>query len=135
MIPSYFVRLKKLPLTPSGKIDRKSLTGQQEKKAKNKYEAPRGPIEVKMADIWRKILGIKKISRNDNFFDLGGDSLKAIKLLSALRIFEEDLTLNEIFQNKIFMDLAQSIKNKIIKASSIYEKLSNLSHEKKSSRK
>jgi len=79
MIPSYFVQLEKIPVTPNGKVDIRALE-QYDKfiDIGTVYEAPRNFIEAKMASVWEEILGIERIGVKDNFFDLGGDSIKAI---------------------------------------------------------
>ncbi|UCH93376.1 MAG: amino acid adenylation domain-containing protein, partial [Candidatus Aminicenantes bacterium] len=79
MIPNYFVRLEKIPLTPNGKIDRKALPGPEPAKSREKYTPPRNRLEEKLQDIWSNILNIEKnsIGIDTGFFELGGHSLKA----------------------------------------------------------
>ncbi|MFH0891595.1 MAG: amino acid adenylation domain-containing protein, partial [Candidatus Falkowbacteria bacterium] len=114
MIPAYFIHLEKFPLNANGKLDRRALLPPAEKDLfKRKYEAPSGPIEEKLTAIWREVLGIKKISRHDNFFDLGGHSLKAIRLLSRInRELAVDLPLKDIFLYPILLNLAEKIGEK-----------------------
>ena len=86
MVPAACVRLDSLPLNPNGKIDRQSLPPPQE----SAYEAatsepPRTPKEAAIAALWTEILGREHIGRDDNFFDLGGNSLKAVRMLASLR--------------------------------------------------
>ena len=100
MMPSYFVQIEKIPLTPNGKVDGKALPGPGIKKS-DEYEAPRDEIEKKLVDIWSGVLGIEKekIGINDNFFHLGGHSLKANLL--ATKIFKEfnvKVLLSEVFR-------------------------------------
>ncbi|RTZ29485.1 amino acid adenylation domain-containing protein, partial [Paenibacillus polymyxa] len=113
MIPSYFVRMEKLPLTPNGKIDRKALpvldsnvnTGVE-------YVVPSGEIEEKLALLWRDILGIEKVGRNDNFFMLGGHSLKATSLVARIhKEFNIDIPLKEIFKTPTILEIARYIKD------------------------
>jgi len=115
MIPAYFVRLDKFPQTATGKIDLKKLPLPTEKDLeKKKYEAPRGTTEKRLAMIWQEVLGIKKISRHDNFFDLGGHSLKAIRLLSRInRELAVDLPLKEVFQYSTIKNLARIIAGRV----------------------
>lgn len=87
MVPSDVLILDSLPLTPTGKIDRGVLrrsvgTRPTEKRA---YVAPRNETEKVLAATWARILALERVGVTDNFFDLGGDSLVAIRLLSALR--------------------------------------------------
>ena len=72
MVPSAFVKLDAMPLTPNGKIDREALPAPDaDALVKHVYEAPQGPVEEVLADIWQELLGVEKVGRHDNFFDLG----------------------------------------------------------------
>jgi amino acid adenylation domain-containing protein len=85
MIPSYFIPLERIPLTPGGKVNREVLSSREVKPGTGEeYIAPGNEIEEKLAGIWSKILGIKKerIGKNDDFFKLGGDSLKSMILVN-----------------------------------------------------
>ncbi|HLP61372.1 MAG TPA: non-ribosomal peptide synthetase, partial [Candidatus Deferrimicrobium sp.] len=106
MIPSYFVRLEKMPLTPNGKLDRKALP-KPGLDAGVSYAAPRNEIERKLVELWAEILGKDGIGIDDNFFELGGHSLKATVLVS--RIHKESnvsLPLTELFRNPTIRGLA-----------------------------
>ncbi|HLP60983.1 MAG TPA: condensation domain-containing protein, partial [Candidatus Deferrimicrobium sp.] len=83
MIPSYFVTLERIPLTANGKIDRSKLP-EPLVKIEKIHALPRNKTEKDLADIWQNILGLKKIGIEDNFFDAGGDSIKAIRLISQI---------------------------------------------------
>ena len=111
MIPKYFTRLPQMPLSVSGKIDRHSLPAPREDAlARKKYILPQSGVEEKLAAIWREILNVKQVSREDDFFDLGGHSLKAISLLVRInKEFTVDLPLRDIFTNHILKDLADAI--------------------------
>ncbi|MDQ1024653.1 amino acid adenylation domain-containing protein [Streptomyces umbrinus] len=80
MVPGWFVSLPALPLTPNGKIDRKALPKPPSERPDlaDTYTAPRNEIETAIADIWSDVLGIDRIGIHDNFFDLGGHSLRAV---------------------------------------------------------
>ncbi|KEK20755.1 non-ribosomal peptide synthetase, partial [Bacillus gaemokensis] len=85
MIPSYFVQLAQMPLTPNGKIDRKALPEpEQNLQTGTEYVAPQTPIEEMLVSIWQTVLGVPQIGVLDNFFDLGGDSIKSIQVSSRL---------------------------------------------------
>jgi amino acid adenylation domain-containing protein len=86
MIPSLFVTIEKLPLTPNGKIDRKALPkpDMSEVESEAGHVAPRDELELALAGIWQKALGIKNLGVNDNFFELGGHSLLAAQLFSEI---------------------------------------------------
>ncbi len=86
MIPSYFIKLETFPLTPHGKIDRQALPqpdrGEIEKA--HAYVAPRDSLESQLVEIWQHVLGVQPIGVMDNFFDLGGHSLMAVRLFSLI---------------------------------------------------
>jgi len=86
MIPTFFIRIEKLPLTPSGKLDRKSLAGSTlyEPELNEKKALTNDETELKLLDIWSKVLGISNIDIHDNFFDLGGHSLKAVQIVNLM---------------------------------------------------
>ncbi|MFG1689131.1 amino acid adenylation domain-containing protein [Nonomuraea sp. NPDC049269] len=95
MIPSAFVTLDALPLTPNGKVDRKALpepVGQ----VRAEGTAPRNPAEVKLAELWSAILGVRGIGIDDDFFALGGDSFKAVR---AVRDSGIQATVMDLFKN------------------------------------
>ncbi|NIM13070.1 MAG: amino acid adenylation domain-containing protein, partial [Candidatus Aminicenantes bacterium] len=102
MIPSHFVALDKLPLTSNGKIDRKALP-KPEARTESEYIAPRNEIEKKLVEIWREVLGLgddTSIGIEDNFFDLGGHSLKATILAAKIhRELDIEIPLTEIFKS------------------------------------
>jgi len=107
MIPTYFVELEKIPLTPNGKIDRNALP-LPVVKGEAEYTAPRNEIEEKLAEIWSEVLGIEKdtISIKDNFFKLGGHSLKATILASKIReAFNVNIPLVELFKTPTIKSL------------------------------
>jgi amino acid adenylation domain-containing protein len=100
MVPAAFVVLEALPLTPNGKLDRKALTATDDAglAPRGTYMAPRSPTEVEMAAIWAEVLQVPRVGIHDNFFDLGGHSLMAIKLFSLIREhFQRDLPLSSLF--------------------------------------
>jgi tyrocidine synthetase-3 len=112
MIPSYFIRLDTIPLTPTGKIDRKALPG-PELKVDEGYIAPAGIIEKKLVEIWEKVLGIGKdiIGIDENFFQLGGHSLKATLLISGIyKTFHVNIPLKTIFSTPTIRGLSAYIK-------------------------
>ncbi|MGN4561912.1 amino acid adenylation domain-containing protein [Bacillus cereus group sp. MYBK5-2] len=100
MIPTYFIQLMQMPLTPNGKINRKALPAVEESKlTNNKYVKPRTEIEEQLVNIWKSILGDFKIGIKDNFFDIGGHSLRATTLVSKIRKeLKVDIKLREVFQ-------------------------------------
>ncbi len=113
MIPDYFVQLEKLPTTQSGKVDRKALplpdgnimTGTE-------YEAPRNELEEKLASIWQNVLGIERIGISDNFFNLGGNSMKVIGITTNIhKQLNVEVPLGEIFRTPTIKALSEYIRN------------------------
>jgi amino acid adenylation domain-containing protein len=86
MVPSAFVALDTLPLTPNGKVDKKALPEPVRAGASRaqKGSAPRGLLEIQLADIWGSVLGKRPIARDENFFELGGHSLLAVRLMHLM---------------------------------------------------
>ena len=101
MIPSAFVLLDEMPLTPNGKINRRALPAPEvlRPEIEQRYIAPRNDIEVTLVELWQEVLGINPIGVSDNFFDVGGHSLKATRLLSKVHsIFRTQLPLSVVFE-------------------------------------
>ncbi|MGD2086833.1 MAG: SDR family NAD(P)-dependent oxidoreductase [Candidatus Aminicenantes bacterium] len=111
MIPAYFVFLDKIPLTPSGKIDRKRLPPPGWV-GRGKYTPPTNRTQEKLLDIWAEVLGIEKknIGIDGNFFELGGHSLRATIMIARIhKKFNVQLPLAEIFKTPRIRNLAQCI--------------------------
>nr|WP_280922048.1 non-ribosomal peptide synthetase [Paenibacillus sp. PvR133] len=111
MIPSYFVELERLPLTPNGKIDRKALPAPEGgASAGREYVAPRTELEAKLVAIWQNVLGPVTIGVTDNFFDLGGHSLRATTLVSKVhKELSVDLPLRDVFRHSTIEAMAEAI--------------------------
>lgn len=107
MIPAYFIRMVSLPLTHNGKVDRNALPEPDIWANKVKiYTAPKNDTEERMAHIWKEVLGIGRISMEDNFFDLGGHSLKAnILAFKIHKEFNIEIPIAEIFANPTVNDM------------------------------
>ena len=85
MVPSYFVRLEKMPLSQNGKVDRTALPEPElSVRTGTEYVEPSSKEEQAMAKVWEKALGLTRVGINDDFFELGGDSIKAIQVVSLL---------------------------------------------------
>jgi amino acid adenylation domain-containing protein len=113
MIPSYFVQLRNIPLTPNGKVDRRALPDPVVK-SEASYIAPRNRIEQSLVHIWSGILKIEKeiIGIDDNFFELGGHSLKTTTLAAEIyKWFNVRVPLGEIFKAHTIRLLAGYIRN------------------------
>lgn len=112
MIPSYFLPLSEFPLTSNGKLDRKNLSIPKRSAFKKSYYAPVNDREEEICEAWEMVLKVDNISRVDNFFDLGGDSLMLIKVHFILQD-KYQITLQDLFEFQTIETLAQHIKLKI----------------------
>jgi amino acid adenylation domain-containing protein len=112
MVPSVFVSLEKMPLTPNGKIDRRALPVPTEIKTDSMI-APRDKLEQQLAKIWQQVLGVNSISVHDNFFDLGGHSLLAITLLGKIeQAFDKVISVMKLFQAPTIAEFADILRDK-----------------------
>jgi len=112
MLPTYFVRLDTLPLTTNGKVDRHALPAlaYENMQPARDIVGPRTETEKALAAIWRELLVVEHIGINDDFFDLGGQSLVAIKAVSRIRdTFEVELPLRNLFERPTIAGLAEVI--------------------------
>ncbi|MFD1298338.1 amino acid adenylation domain-containing protein [Lysobacter gummosus] len=106
MVPSVYVELDALPLTPSGKLDRKALVPPARNR-QSTYVAPRSETERKLVALWQQIFGIDQIGIHDNFFELGGDSLSAAELIATFpKHFNSELSLGALFEGSTIASLA-----------------------------
>ena len=115
MVPSAFVLLDSLPLTPSGKVDRKALPSPDHNTPETGQPqvAPRNKLEIQLTEIWEKILGVHPIGITDNFFDLGGHSLLAVQLTSEIRkITSKDFPVMALFHSQTIERLAEIIADR-----------------------
>ncbi|WP_242951104.1 condensation domain-containing protein, partial [Clostridium saccharobutylicum] len=114
MIPSYFIQIPNMPITSNGKIDRKALPMPDGSLNTGKvYEEPTNEIEEKLVHIWRKVLGINKLGINDNFFDLGGDSLNAVRIIAAInKELNVEISLRDMFDFSEIKTLSKQIQQK-----------------------
>ncbi|WP_033679169.1 non-ribosomal peptide synthetase, partial [Bacillus gaemokensis] len=95
MIPAYIMQIDKIPVTRNGKLDKRALP-EIEVKGEKEYITPRSETEEVLSEIFSEVLGVKKISIKDSFFELGGDSIKAIRIVSKMREAGYDLSVKEI---------------------------------------
>jgi amino acid adenylation domain-containing protein len=114
MIPSVFVPLARLPLTRNGKVDRQALPKVEESSQPAAlYQEPRNEVERSIASRWAEILGAARVGIHDNLFDLGGNSVSAMRIVSAIRNeFNDDggrLSLETFFENPTVAALAELI--------------------------
>ncbi|MEO1558214.1 MAG: amino acid adenylation domain-containing protein, partial [Cyanobacteria bacterium J06632_19] len=112
MIPSAFVLMDELPLTPSGKVDRRALPAPDKSRPVLDVEfvVPRTPTEEILAEIWAEVLSLNEVGILDNFFLLGGDSIQATQLISRVRDrFQIELSLHRLFESPTVAEFSQDI--------------------------
>ena len=110
MVPAAFVPLRALPLTPHGKVDRRALPqpGAGEL-ASAEWVAPRGVVEEALARVWAETLGVERVGARDNYFALGGDSMRAIRALALARARGIPFSLPDLFRHQTVAELAERI--------------------------
>lgn len=110
MIPAYFIQLDKMPLTANGKIDRKSLP-EPDTNPQNTvdYVAPRTEVEKELAEIWETVLDANRVGIYDNFFEIGGDSIKAIQILVRANRKGINVSIDDIFKYKTIADILENV--------------------------
>ncbi|MEV4163877.1 amino acid adenylation domain-containing protein [Nonomuraea dietziae] len=105
MIPTSWVLMDALPLTRSGKLDRKALPRPLSQAAAAHAE-PEGPAELAVAAAWREVLGLERVSAHDNFFAVGGDSIRSLKVVARLRAAGYAVRLEQLFLHQTLGELA-----------------------------
>lgn len=111
MIPNYFVCLDEMPMTPSGKIDRKNLPLPDFAISSDEYTAPETEREIILCGLLSDLFNTEKISVCDNFFDIGGDSLKAIEYVSKAHNKGVDFSLQNVFDYPTVRELCEFMEN------------------------
>ena len=107
MIPSYFIRLDAMPLNANGKINRHALPVVQEEGSEAEHVAPVNAVQEKLVLIWKEILNKRNVSIHDNFFDIGGHSLKAMQMIEHIyRVMNIRLEVRSIFTHPTIETLA-----------------------------
>ncbi|HEX8559853.1 MAG TPA: amino acid adenylation domain-containing protein [Pyrinomonadaceae bacterium] len=117
MIPSLFVRLDALPLSPNGKVNRRLLPAPDASRPelRRAYAAPRTPTESRLVEIWTNVLALERVGVGDDFFELGGDSILATRLASRVRrAFGVELPLRDLFWKPTVRELAPRIEELLI---------------------
>ncbi len=112
MVPNAFVMLESLPLTPSGKVDRRALKVLDLNSSdSDKFVAPRNQFELQLAQIWSRILKVDRVGVQDNFFDLGGHSLLTPYLMAQIKQqFGKDVPIASLYQNPTIEQLATIVQ-------------------------
>jgi len=117
MLPSYYIFIETLPLTKSGKVDKRALPDPSSVLQNNDtatYQAPRDKLEQELCQIWQEVLSVSKVGITDNFFKLGGHSLLAIRLVSKLRQkYGKEIKIISLFDKPTIKELKEEINQTI----------------------
>jgi amino acid adenylation domain-containing protein len=114
MVPASVVLLPELPLTSNGKLDRKALPAPDwEEQAGGSFAPPRTDEEIRIAKIWRDVLGVERVGVDDNFFHLGGHSLLAARVVTKVREeFAAELSVRALFEHPTIAEFAQHVTDR-----------------------
>ena len=115
MIPGVYVRMERLPETASGKVDRRRLPALDEARGERvgggqQYLAPRSLAEKILCDVWGEVLGLEQVGVHDNFFTLGGDSIRSIQVMSRAKERGLSFSIQKLFQHQTIAQLAGELK-------------------------
>jgi amino acid adenylation domain-containing protein len=116
MIPAAFVMIDQIPTTPNGKLDRKALPAPDAAATRKSRESvpPQTPTQIKLAELWESLLKVKNVGIHESFFDLGGHSILAARLMAQIRAnFGIQLALHEIFRASTVFSLSAMIESKL----------------------
>ncbi|WP_426982596.1 amino acid adenylation domain-containing protein [Bacillus cabrialesii] len=112
MHPAYIEKLDSLPLSPNGKLDRRALPKPVSKReAERPFLPPASKMEQILADIWKEVLGAEKIGTADSFFELGGDSIKALQVSARLHRIGKQMAVKDLFSHPTIQELAAYIRD------------------------
>ncbi len=113
MVPSLFVEVQSFPLTPNGKIDYEALPepSKADRQIKTEFVAPSTEQESILANVWQELLNTEKVGVNDNFFEMGGDSILAIQMIARVRQHGLQITPVQLFKHQTILELAAVISS------------------------
>jgi amino acid adenylation domain-containing protein len=112
MVPAAYVRLQVLPVSPNGKLDRQALPAPEaDAYTPGGHEAPRGEMETALAALWAEVLKLEQVGRHDNFFEIGGHSLLAVRVITRLQQeYGAALPLIDLFAFPVLCDFARRVE-------------------------
>jgi hypothetical protein len=108
MVPSAFVQLDAMPLTPNGKVDRKAFPAFSFEETQDAYVAPSNAIEAALCDIWREVLDVERVGVTDDFFRIGGNSLKAVRFIAAASKAGLNYSVKTVMERRTIAELARA---------------------------
>jgi amino acid adenylation domain-containing protein len=111
MVPATFVLLEAIPLTPNGKVDRRALPDADtlHSDREETFVAPRNAIEEALARVWADVLGVERVGIRDNFFHLGGDSIRSIQVRARSQAIGLDFSIEQLFRHQTISELAREV--------------------------
>ena len=114
MVPEHFIKVDRVPLTPTGKSDRKALAKLAASTVEaEEYVEPRTETEKKLAEVWKKTLGVQQVGVTNNFFNIGGDSIKILSLLYTInREFNRNFKVEDLYENETIAKFALLLNTK-----------------------
>ncbi|MCG8927148.1 non-ribosomal peptide synthase/polyketide synthase, partial [Lentzea sp. CC55] len=110
LVPSVFVALERLPVTPNGKVDRRGLPD-PEPETTGVYEAPRSSTEDALAAVWSGVLGVERVGVHDNFFELGGDSILSLQIVARARAAGLNVDVADVLSHQTVAGLAAVVRD------------------------
>jgi acyl carrier protein len=117
LVPSAFIELDEFPVTANGKLDRRALPAPETTAGRaSDYVAPRTAAEAVVAAIWADVLGVEEVGAEDNFFALGGDSVRSLAILTRIKAaFDVTLTPRDVLTARTISTLAELIEEEILR--------------------
>lgn len=115
MLPAAFVWVSDLPLAPSGKVDRRKLPdpGGARPELEGEYRPPSTPLEEVLAAVWGEVLGVDRVGVHDNFFSLGGDSIRSVRVVALAKERGLDLSVQDLFRHRTVGALAAELEERL----------------------
>jgi len=114
MVPAYFHQMEKMPVSSNGKVDKKQLPDPMALKRKENICTPRDEVEKNILRACTTVLKREGIGMDDNFFEIGGNSLNAVRLISQIqKELDVDLALKDIFYNPVLLDIADTVRKSL----------------------
>ncbi|MDG1623168.1 AMP-binding protein, partial [Bacillus mobilis] len=114
MVPAFMMQIEQIPLTRNGKVNKAALP-HIEVKGNYEYVAPKNEMEEMILNVFAEVLGIEKIGLEDNFYELGGDSIKAIRVVSKLREEKIEMSVRDIMMMRVMESILKKAKNTVDK--------------------
>ncbi|MCT1526865.1 non-ribosomal peptide synthetase [Sphingobacterium lactis] len=112
MLPSYYIWMESFPMNMNGKVDRKALPKPQEVLSGAVYHAPQSELESNLAVLWQQVLDLDRVGREDNFFNIGGSSMKAIQLIARIyRELDVQLTIADLFFHPVLWQMSELVSS------------------------